>query len=248
MQKKYLNLYKKFDEIRQIKWIKSMRKGPTGVGYTFETLLGKNEDNKQLPDYDEIEIKTMKYFSKKKIHLFNCSPESEDEQMIQKIIEKLGYPDKEYPEYKVFNISINAKNSTYLGYKKLQLIINYKEEKIVLEAKTIFGKKINIDLFWSFKTIENIIMNKMKKLAIIKACSKKINNEEYYYYTRIEFYEIKKFEEFIKLIEKGIITITFKIGIWKVEEKFGKIHDRGTDFSIQEKDIELLYNKKDFYE
>lgn len=248
MQKQYLKLYKKFDEIRQRKWIKSMRKGPTGVGYTFESLLGKKEDNKSLPDYDEIEIKTMKYFSKKKIHLFNCSPESEDEQIILKIVEKLGYPDREYPKYKVFHISINANNPTYLGYKKLRLIVNYRKKKIELEAKTIFGTKININLFWSFQTMESIIMSKMKKLAIIKACSKKINNEEYYYYTRIDFYEIKKFEEFVKLIEKGIITITFKIGIWKKEERFGQIHDRGTDFSIQEKDIELLYNKKNFYE
>ena len=49
------------------------------------------------------------------------------------------------------------------------------------------------------------------------------------------------YNEFIKLIESGVITITFMIGIYKNGKRFGQIHDRGTSFTINEREIELLY-------
>ena len=58
MEKNFNSLYFRFLRIKQLGWIKSMRKGPTGVGYTFEELLNKKEDHLPLPDYKGIEIKT----------------------------------------------------------------------------------------------------------------------------------------------------------------------------------------------
>ena len=63
-----------------------------------------------------------------------------------------------------------------------------------------------------------------------------------YYYRNIQFYELKSFDEFINLIEKGIIGISFKISIKKNKNSIGKTYDRGTDFSILEKDIPLLFD------
>lgn len=244
MKKQYIELYKEFNRIRNLGWIKTMRNGTTGVGYTFESLLNKKEDNLKQPDFNGIEIKTMKYFSKKKIHLFNLTPDSDTPQSIKSIVEKFGYPDKEYPMYKVFNISINAKEYTKIGYKKYKLSVNEKEKKIDLIASTIFGFKININIYWPYEKLQDSLEKKLKILAIVKACSKKENNTEYYYYTRIDFYELKEFDYFIHLIKEGIINITFKIGIRKDLEKLGNIHDKGTDFSMFEKDIELLFKKQ----
>lgn len=39
-----------FYEIKNKGYIKTMRNGPTGVGYTLEYLLGINENNKAKPD------------------------------------------------------------------------------------------------------------------------------------------------------------------------------------------------------
>lgn len=38
-------------------WYLTHRKGDTGIGKTFEDLLGKEEDNFQLPDFENIELK-----------------------------------------------------------------------------------------------------------------------------------------------------------------------------------------------
>ena len=56
------------------------------------------------------------------------------------------------------------------------------------------------------------------------------------------FYKLKNFETFIKLIEDGIIEITFKIGTHKNGSKKGKPYDHGTDFSINIKDIDKLFD------
>ena len=34
-----------FEKVKNKGWIKSLRKGDTGIGYTFETLIGKKEEN-----------------------------------------------------------------------------------------------------------------------------------------------------------------------------------------------------------
>ncbi len=244
MEKKYLELYKKFDRIRKLGWIESMRNGPTGVGYTFETLLNKKEDNIRQPDFNNIEIKTMKYFSKRKIHLFNLTPESNSTYTIKSIVNSFGYPDKTYPKYKVFNVSINTRVPTIIGYKKFRLKVDKENKKILLIATSIFGVKKKLNVYWNFDKLEEALLQKLQYLAIVKACTRKNKEKELYYYTRIDFYKLKSFDYFIDLIEKGIITITFKIGIKKEPEKFGQIHDKGTDFSILEKNIELLFEKQ----
>lgn len=45
MDNDILQLKNKFIEISNMGWIKSMRGGSTGIGYTFEYYLGKSEDN-----------------------------------------------------------------------------------------------------------------------------------------------------------------------------------------------------------
>jgi len=219
-----------------------MRKGPTGVGYTFERLIGKKEDNRQEPDYKGIEIKTMKYFSSQIIHLFSINPDGDTSLALKNVINQLGYPDKDYPQYKVLSVSLKANEYTKLAYKRIKIEVNRKKEKIELVAYNTYGKIYKLDTSWSFKTIENVYNQKMKELAIIKACSKKINNEDYFLYTRIDFYKKKSFQKLLELMENGTISITFNISIHKDKENLGKEYNHGTHFAIKEKDIPLLFN------
>ena len=173
MEKDFNQLYYKYKRIQEKGWIKSLRNGPTGVGYTFESLLNKKEDNLRKPDFNGIEIKTMKYFSKKKIHLFNATPCGNNESTIKNIIEKLGYPDRDNPQFKVFNVSLNTKNFTKIAYKRIKICVNKEKKRIELVAYNIFGFKVNIDAYWPFELLEKALNTKLNRLAIIKACSKK---------------------------------------------------------------------------
>ena len=60
INKKYNNLINNFNLISQKKWIKSIVNNTSGVGLTFENLLGKLPDSMFFPDYYGIEIKYYK--------------------------------------------------------------------------------------------------------------------------------------------------------------------------------------------
>lgn len=64
-------LYHSYLEINRLGWIKTMRNGYGGIGYTYESLLNKEEDTFPLADYKGIEIKTMRKNSRRVLHLFN---------------------------------------------------------------------------------------------------------------------------------------------------------------------------------
>ncbi len=66
-----------FDEVKKTGWVKSLRKEDTGVGDTFEKTIGKDEENLPIADYESIEIKTTRKYSKKRIHLFNTVPDGD---------------------------------------------------------------------------------------------------------------------------------------------------------------------------
>ncbi len=61
---------KRFNEIRDMGFVQSLRKGSTGVGYTFEELLGIEENNIALPDIENVEIKTHRENTNSMLTLF----------------------------------------------------------------------------------------------------------------------------------------------------------------------------------
>ncbi len=232
--KELLNM---FNIIKSMGYVHSKRKGSTGVGYTFECLINKEEDSNPGPDFKSIEIKTMRFVSKQKVHLFNAAPDGDCDFPIKNVLDKLGYKKN---DVKACYISVVANKMTSIGYyKRAILIVNYDKEKIYLKGYNPYGNELGLNVSWSFERLKEKINTKLKKMAIIKAQNKFLNNNELFYYDRITFYKLKSFNTFIKLIEEGIIKVTFK-----VKEQFDEhLENHGVDFSIEIKDIELLFDK-----
>lgn len=242
IQNKFNN---EFNKIKKKGWISSKRNGSTGIGYTFETMLNKKEDNFPIADYGDIEIKTIhNYLKEKVIHLFNATPDGDYLFPIKEIIQNLGYPDKNNPEYRVFNMDVTAMKYTNIGYnKKMILKVDYNNKKIYLKIISKDKNIENMKISWSFDLLRERIEHKIKKLAIVGANTKKNQNIEKFKYTGYRIYEIKSFDHFIKNIENGNIVITFKIGNFKTGKRKGQIHDHGTGFSIKYNNIEELYTR-----
>ena len=245
MNSSVLDLYNKFNEIRARGWIKTMSCDLQGVGYTFERLIGKEVDSFYLPDYHGIEIKTFELYTRRVIHLFNVTPDGDYLYPIKRVLDTLGYPDTKEHKYKVCNIAAKGNEFTFCGYyKKMKLEIDYINQKVNFIAYRD-GRDLDIGISWSFDLLKERLDLKMRKLAVIKAISKMENGDKYFKYERIDFYKLKDFDTFLKLIEDGTITVTFKIGTYRSGKRMGQIHDRGTDFSIKYNDIEKLYDKID---
>lgn len=246
MEKKQMrDLLVEFLKIKNKGWIKSLRKGPTGIGYTFETLLGKPEETFPIADYRGIEIKVKRKYSKGTITLFNAAPDNELF-ITKQIYEKYSVQNKNKNYNKTFMVNVNSKEKIKYGYHKFKLEVDHIEKNIRLCIYDLSEKLIDNKISWSYKLIEEKINNKIKNLAIVKTDIEKKENTEYYYYYHISFYEIKSVETFLTLVEDGIITITFKISVYTTGPKTGEMYNHGIGFDINEKNINKLYNIKDF--
>ena len=242
--KDFFDLYKLYLKINRMGWVKSKRKGPGGIGYTFETLLGKEEDDFQIPDFKSIEIKTMRFFSKRTLHLFTLTPDGDFLFPIKRLLDTIGYPSKFDVSCKIFQANANACEYSMVGLsKKIRLNVNYEKQKVELLAFKSSGQKIDVNISWSFELLEKTLESKLKNLAIVMAKHKVLNNEEYFHYSKIIFYKIRDFDTFISLIEKGIITIIFNIDVFKSGKRIGQVHDHGTGFCINLNNVDSLYKK-----
>lgn len=176
MKDEFIEVKQKFLEIKNMGWIKSIRKGSTGIGMTFEAFLGENENNLEIPDYKGIEIKTKRFWSKSYTTLFNCSPEGPGYHETERLKEKYGYPDNILKNCKIINQSILANEKTKIGSNYyFWLKIDRNSKKVYLNVIDIYGHLIENDVYWSFETLEEKLYRKLKNLAFIDATRKIIN-------------------------------------------------------------------------
>ena len=180
--------------------------------------------------------------------LFNAVPDGEDFFEIERLKETYGYPDKQDRRYKVLFLDVYGNKLNFAGVKyQYKLDIDYQEEKVYLCVRNKKNEMIERKVYWSFKYLEERIMIKLKYLAIVNAWTKEMENWNYFKYYKIDFYILKDFKTFLKLLEDGTIKITFKVGIYRSEKYYGKTYNHGCSFSISEKDIIKLYYKYNPY-
>lgn len=243
MEENINNLIKKFNKIKNLGWVKSERKGTSGIGYTFEKLIVKKEDNFFLPDFQGIEIKTKRNFSKGYLTLFNLTPDGDYLFPIEYIRNKYGYSDKEIPNQKIFRYSVSNENKASFMNKIFKLKVDYNNQKIGLEIVNLLDYSKDTSISWSFKEIKERLYNKISYLAIVKTIIETKNEVDYIRYYDMKIYKLRDLSTFIKLIENGTIRITFKIGIFHSWVRIGQVHDHGTGFDIHEKNIDELYEQ-----
>jgi hypothetical protein len=63
-------IVEKLKNIKNLGYVETHRKGPTGIGKTLEDLFGIEENNIALPDFGEIELKSTREITTNLITLF----------------------------------------------------------------------------------------------------------------------------------------------------------------------------------
>ena len=237
------NLYYKFKEIRSKGYIPSFYDYSHSAGLTFERLLGKERDELYWPDYEGIEIKTKSGYSKSKITLFSAVPDGKYLYSIEYLYNTYG---KEYNGNKTFIMELKVTERTFYNKKIFRIFVDRKNSCIVLKVYNYNKKLIDDSVIWSFDLLKERIKYKLQKLALVKYCTKKENNKDKYWYYKISFYKEIIFDKFLEQLEKGNISIKFTVSTFKEGRRSGQIHNHGTDFAIEEKDLEFIYKEK-FY-
>ena len=57
----------------------------------------------------------------------------------------------------------------------------------------------------------------------------------------MDFYVLKRFNKFIKLIENGTIKLQLKIGVRMDKDNYGSVYNHGCSFKISEEDLRELF-------
>lgn len=241
MNSDILALKEKLDKIKNLGWIECKNKNKSVTGKTLENLLEINPDNFEIPDYNTIEIKSKVSKRENYIDLFCATPDSYVLET-KRLYDKYGYLDSN--NYKILNFVLYGEflksiNNEYSA----KLRIDYKNKKVIMEVYNKDNELIDNLSSWSFELLEEKLCRKLNYVCLVEGDKKFSHNVLYVRYDKYKFYKLKKFSNFIRLLKRGQIRISFTLGVYKSGSKSGKMHDHGTQFSIRKENIKLLFDE-----
>lgn len=208
-----------------------MRKGPTGIGYTFESIFGIEENNIPIPDIGgRVEIKTIRRDSKSLITLFTFN-RSVWHIKQKELIQKYGYID-EKGRYAL-------KNTLFYGKPIPQgLSLNVDENKNTIHLIDINNEEILA--IWDVYVIVGTFMAKLSRLLLIIADRKLEQGKEYFHYNEAYLLENPSSRAFLKAFKNSLIGIDLRMHL----KESGIVRNRGTAFRIRENALLELYEDK----
>lgn len=241
MNNDILALKEKLDKIKNLGWTECENKNKSVTGKTLENLLEINPDNFEIPDYNTVEIKSKVSKKENYIDLFCATPDSYVLET-KRLYDKYGYLDSN--NYKILNFVLYGEflkpiNNEYSA----RLRIDYKNKKVIMEVYNKNNELIDNLSSWSFELLEEKLSRKLNYVCFVEGDKKFSHNTLYVRYDKYKFYKLKKFSDFIQLLKRGQIRISFTLGVYKSGIKSGKMHDHGTQFSIRKENLKLLFDE-----
>lgn len=243
MNEETQNLIEQFKRISSKGWISSTSKSFGSIGLTFEKELGKKADCLYFPDYYGIEIKCTSITSKYPLYLFTLAFDGPTFPEINRIIEKYGYKDKDYPEYKVLATKLNCQKKHSLNKFKFKLEIDKVEEKIYLCVYNLNNILIERKSFVYWYSIKNHLMLKLNQMALVYGKILRKQDKQYFKYYRMALYKLTSFENFLELLEKDIIDVSLVARISKSGNDLKRYRNKNLVFEIKKYKIEKLFTK-----
>jgi hypothetical protein len=219
------------DRLKQKGFIKSLRKGPTGIGHLLETELGLDETNIAIPDIGgRVELKATRRNVNSLITLFTFNRAVWKVKQ-KDLIDKYGYIDDQGRQalYNIVNIKTPNSQGFYLvsdPVKHLIILKNKKELENIAE--------------WSTFVIAGKFMIKLDRLLLILADNKQEDGIEYFHFNEAYLLENPTPEKFLEAFEKSELMIDLRMHL----RESGGVRNHGTGFRISEKHLMDLYAKK----
>jgi len=222
-------LYKLY-EISKQGPLKSICVGDTGIGMTIESILNIAPNSSPEPDYKGIEIKSARLKDHlNRNSLFAQVPNWSNSRCKSslEIIKCYGY--ERNNDLKLY-CTLKSKVPNSQG---LFLHIDFNED-IVHEQHIIDGNVV----VWLGETLRNKLITKHKETFWIHADSFFEKNQEFFYLRSITHTKKPLSNQFLPLIEQGIITIDHLI---KCKNKVKSAQEKGPLFKINYRHLNLLF-------
>ncbi len=238
------------EEMQKIKdqgYIKTHRRGDTGVGKTLEDLLGVEENSVQAADLGEVELKASRSQSNCMVTLVTKSPNKRG--VNNKILrEKYGYYTEESreinPDIKVLHTGVNGKDFNTLNGKPF-MKLTFKDEKMYLEhAKD----GIIEDVYWDKEKLKKAFDKKYPAGKVYHVQAKvRIDDQgnEEFLYDEVNSLSNFNAEKMIDNLKNGDLSVDIRLGLYASGERKGKAHDNGTAIRVSNNKLDTCFDKKE---
>ena len=217
-------IVERLTKVKQLGYVKSLRNGPTGIGYTLETLLEIKENNISSPDFGEIELKAQRERHTGMTTLFTFNNKAWQINPLD-AIKKYGSYDKDGRKGMYYTMGLKPNSAG--------LFLTVDESSIMV--RSIDGTKIAV---WQLAEIERRFEAKVKNVLLVKAKVEERDGLEYFLFDRA------------RLLSNGTTKAILK-NQFETEQLLVdlRLHDKGTmsarnhgtGFRIFESSIEGLY-------
>lgn len=157
-----------FAKLKKQGWVKSKRRGPTGVGHTLEQLTGLKENNISSPDLGDVELKAHRINSSSMITLFTFNRKVWKMKPLE-AVRSYGTKDKNGRLGLYFTMSLKP-NSTGLF-----LLV----EHDAISVRHISGKIVAV---WQIEALAKQFAKKVPALLLVSAFSEMRGDDEWFKY------------------------------------------------------------------
>jgi len=231
----YPEFQRKIAQIKEMGYIQSHRKGPTGIGKTLEDLLGITENNIAGPDFATYELKTGRKDSVSMITLFTKAPMPANAN--KKLLETFGYMQRKVSmEYKQLSLTGEkiGESKIPITDKELHTTVDaLKPNSVglklgVRENRLYIENDKNVEAYWDNTILMEAFEQKYHKLVYVLADAKIEGSKEYFWYNEAFLLDGFSFKRFSELVIEGKLKVDIRIGHYPD----GRLHDHGTGFRI----------------
>ena len=217
-----------YHRIKSAGFIKSHRKGDTGVGHTFEQELGLTENCVSGPDIDGKELKAARKGAGGKQTLFTKEGEWKMHQL--QFIETFGFP------HTTHEGEMSAQ-STVTRTKNNRGFWIYTSDEYV----SVMNEDVEI-VRWDWNSLINQFAHKFPSCIKVYADVEKRDGVEYFHYNEAYVYSSTNKNLFRKAIEDDVISIDLRL---RTQYNEGKgVRNRGTAFRINHSEMDKLFVKE----
>ena len=214
----------KFEEIRKLGFVPTMRKGPTGIGYTLETLLGIAENNDYCPDIEGAELKAHRTKDNSLITLFTFNNKVWKMPPLE-AVKKYGNLDKDGRIGLYYTMSLKPNS--------VGLFLDVQETEI--SVRHISGEVIAT---WQLQTLVDRFMQKLPVLLFVSTFTEERDGVEYFHYYRAQQMKGTSFELLANQFRAENILVDLRL-----HDKGTMARNHGTGFRTYEDKLPLLFNE-----
>lgn len=247
MDNKIIEGFKKdFSVIKGKGWVPSNRTHDTGIGKTFEDLMGIVENNNFLADYkDVLELKSSRELAQAMVTLFTDAP-TFPKKVNSVLREKYGQKDAEFGVKIVHTTFSAVKFNSFVGKYGFKLDVDEANKKIFIRIKNLQSDKLDgLEIYYTFDDLKEIIEKKCKYIAYIKAQSKKDGSKESFRFVHASLLSGLTFEKFIDCVKNGLIVYDIRLGVYRSGKNKGKAHDHGSGFRVLKNNLNKVFKTEE---